>query len=173
MPQKLYTIAEINVMSPEQFVRVMGPVFENSPWIAAQGVELRRCGNLTTLHQGLCEIVLKSPPEKQIGLIQAHPDLVGPAALQGELTEESSLEQQSAGLGELTRDEIELFQKSNDAYRSKFGFPFVICARLNKKKAILKRFAVRLQNRREKEIKTALEEILKIALLRLQNLVES
>jgi 2-oxo-4-hydroxy-4-carboxy--5-ureidoimidazoline (OHCU) decarboxylase len=46
----------------------------------------------------------------------------------------------------------------------------VICARLNKKKAILSGFGLRLKNSRESEIKTALDEIFKIARLRLQDI---
>ena len=108
---------------------------------------------------------------RQVQLIQAHPDLVGRAALAGTLTPESNREQASAGLGQLTPEEIALFQNNNQAYREKFGFPFVICARLNKKEAILKGFETRLKNNREQEIKAALEEIGKIARLRLLDLV--
>jgi len=67
---------------------------------------------------------------------------------------------------------IERFQKYNACYRERFGFPFVICARLNKKKAILDALPVRLQNSREQEIEAALREIFKIAELRLKDLVE-
>ena len=74
-------------------------------------------------------------------------------------------------MDKLTEREILAFQLSNDLYREKFGFPFVICARLNKKEAILKAFPVRLQNSREQEIRTALEEIYKIAYFRLQDIV--
>jgi 2-oxo-4-hydroxy-4-carboxy-5-ureidoimidazoline decarboxylase len=48
----------------------------------------------------------------------------------------------------------------------------VICARLNKKEAILSGFSVRLKSTREQEIQAALEEIFKIARLRLEDIVE-
>jgi 2-oxo-4-hydroxy-4-carboxy--5-ureidoimidazoline (OHCU) decarboxylase len=70
----------------------------------------------------------------------------------------------------LSPEEIGLFQQNNAAYQAKFGFPFVICARLNNKEAILNGFKVRLQNSREQEIRTALDEIGKIAALRLKDL---
>ena len=161
----------MNAMSPEQFVRIFGRVFEHSSWIAEKGVAFRPFANLEALHRALCEIVLTASEEKQISLIQAHPDLVGRAALQGTLTPESTREQASAGLGRLTQDEIESFQNFNARYREKFGFPFVVCARLNKKEAILAAFGVRLKNQRDVEIKTALEEIFKIASIRLQEMV--
>ena len=164
------TISEINRMTAKEFVRTIGPVFEHSPWIAEKAVTLRPFADLDILHRTLCKIVSTSAQEEQLALIQAHPDLVGRAAWQGTLTAESTREQTSAGLGQLAHEEIESFQKFNTAYREKFGFPFVICARLNKKEAILSGFQVRLKNSRETEIKTALEEIFKIARLRLQDL---
>ena len=89
----------------------------------------------------------------------------------GTLSSASTSEQASAGLDRLTAEEIALFQKYNNQYREKFGFPFVICARLNKKEAILGGFVLRLNNSREAEIQTALEEIFKIAWLRLSDVL--
>ena len=56
-------------------------------------------------------------------------------------------------------------------YREKFGFPFVICARQNRKEAILEAFPRRLANSRETELATALDEVFKIAQLRLADAV--
>src|SRR6266446_6078709 len=159
---------QLNSLSHEEFVRIIGPVFEHSPWIAEVTWPQRPFFSLETLHRALCDTVRNASEEKQLSLIRAHPDLVGRAALAGTLTPESTREQASAGLGALTPEEIAAFQKSNAAYRERFGFPFVICARLNKKEAILSGFRVRLSNSREQEIETALEEIFKIARLRLQ-----
>jgi len=114
--------------------------------------------------------VREAPQERQLALIRAHPDLVGRTALAGTLTRESTGEQASAGLNALSPAEIALFQKQNAAYREKFSFPFVICARLNKKDAILAGFERRLQNSPEQEILAALGEIFKIAELRLRDL---
>jgi 2-oxo-4-hydroxy-4-carboxy-5-ureidoimidazoline decarboxylase len=121
----------------------------------------------------LCEIVRNAAGEKQLALIRAHPDLVGRLALAGALTEESTREQSGAGLDKLTPREVGLFQSNNAAYKTRFGFPFVICARLNKKDAILNGFKVRLQNSREQEIAAALTEIFKIAELRLRDLTQA
>jgi 2-oxo-4-hydroxy-4-carboxy-5-ureidoimidazoline decarboxylase len=167
------TLAQFNLISRDDFVRIVGPVFERSPWIAEATWPKRPFGSLEQLHQALCRTVAIAGEEKQVKLIQAHPDLVGRTALAGTLTPESNQEQASAGLGRLGKEEIALFQKNNQAYREKFGFPFVICARLNKKEAILKGFEVRLKNTRGQEIKAALEEIGKIAWLRLQDIVDA
>ena len=152
-------------------MRLIGPVFEDSPWIADQAWSRRPFADLAALHNSLCETVRRAGGEKQLALIQAHPDLVGRAALAGALTSASTSEQASAGLNKLTSEEIADFQKFNRAYRDRFGFPFVICARLNKKEAILKAFPRRLRHSREQELQTALEEIYKIAYLRLKDIV--
>ena len=165
------TISQLNQLGQTEFVRVVGPVFEHSPWIAETTFAKKPFADLENLHRALCETVKNSSEEKQLALIRAHPDLVGKIALAGQLTKESTNEQASAGLDKLSPEEIELFQKQNTAYKDKSGFPFVICARLNKKKAILAGFETRLKNSREREIKTALEEIFKIAELRLRDLI--
>jgi OHCU decarboxylase len=165
------TISQLNQAGPAEFVRVVGPVFEHSPWIAEATRLKKPFADLAQLHRALCETVRDSGEEKQLALICAHPDLMGRAAPAGTLTPESAGEQASAGLKKLSPEEIDLFQKQNAAYQNKFGFPFVICARLNKKAAILAGFKRRLKNSRNQEIKTALEEIYKIARLRLRDLI--
>ena len=165
------TISQLNQFDRAEFVRVVGPVFEHSPWIAEITFGKRPFADLENLHRALCKTVEKSGEERQLALIRAHPDLVGKFALAGQLTKESTNEQAGAGLNKLSPEEIGLFQKQNATYKNKFGFPFVICARLNKKDAILAGFEMRLKNSREQEIKTALEEIFKIAELRLRDLV--
>lgn len=158
-------------MPRDEFVRLVGTVFEHSPWIAEATLPKRPFASLEALHAELCRAVAAAGVEKQLALIRAHPDLAGRAALPGTLTPESTDEQGSAGLDRLSPEEMALFRKYNAAYREKFGFPFVICARLNKKEAILRGFEVRLKNTPEQEIKTALEEISKIATFRLRDIV--
>lgn len=158
-------------MEQAEFVRMVGPVFEHSPWIVEAAWERKPFANGANLHAVLCEVVKNSGEAKQLALIRVHPDLVGRAALAGTLTRESTGEQASAGLNQLSPEEIRLFQEHNAAYKGKFDFPFVICARLNKKEAILSGFERRIKNTREQEVKTALEEIFKIAELRLRDLI--
>jgi len=166
-----FSINELNGLGQSEFVRVIGPVFERSPWIAEHTFAQRPFAGLESLHRTLCETVKNSGGEKQLALIRAHPDLVGKLALAGKLTTESTNEQASAGLDKLSPEEISLFEKQNAAYKNKFGFPFIICARLNKKEAILRGFESRLKNSREQEIQAAVTEIFKIAELRLHDLI--
>src|SRR5204863_6595690 len=127
----------------------------------------RPFADLHSLHAALCETVRRAPQDEKVTLIHSHPDLVGRLAREGKLTRESSSEQAAAGLTQLSDSEIQQFEHYNAAYREKFGFPFVICARENKKEAILSDFPVRLAHSREQEIDKALEEVFKIARLRL------
>ncbi len=167
----MISLAQLNALTPEAFVNVVGPVFEHSPWIAEMTWKRRPFDTREELHRELCMTIFHAAGEQQVALIRAHPDLVGRAAVSGTLTKASAGEQVSAGLDRLTPAEIEAFQKFNAEYHAKFGFPFVICARLNKKEAILKGFEQRLRNTRDQEIKIALVEIAKIAWLRLCDLV--
>jgi 2-oxo-4-hydroxy-4-carboxy-5-ureidoimidazoline decarboxylase len=167
------TISQLNQLGQAAFIRVVGPVFEHSPWIAEAAWLEKPFASLAQLHNVLCKIVRNSGEEIRLALIRSHPDLVGRAALAGTLTRESNSEQAGAGLNRLSPEEVDSFQKQNAAYKNKFGFAFVICARLNKKDTILAGFEHRLKNSREEEIKTALEEIFKIAELRLRDLISN
>jgi 2-oxo-4-hydroxy-4-carboxy-5-ureidoimidazoline decarboxylase len=161
-------VNDLNTLGRDEFTRALAPVFEDSPWVAERTADKRPLVDRVELHAALCETVMKASNDEKLSLIRAHPDLVG----RDLLTPESKSEQAHAGLGSLSPDEIERFREYNARYRERFGFPFVICARRNKKKAILDAFPVRLQNSREQEIETALREIFKIADLRLKDLVE-
>lgn len=161
-------LADLNAMDRLEFVRVVGPVFEHSPWVAARTEAQRPFSSREKLHAALIRTVEKASADEKLCLIRAHPDLIG----EGELTPASKSEQASAGLHGATAEEARQFRDYNRAYRQRFGFPFVICARLNKKEAIARAFPVRLRNTREEEIEIALEEISKIAELRLKDLIE-
>jgi OHCU decarboxylase len=161
------SLANLNEAAEKEFIAVCGPLFEHSPWIAQRTWPRRPFADLDDLHRALCDTMYAASIDEQVKLIASHPDLVGRLAREGRLTRESSSEQAAAGLTALTDDEIAAFDRYNAAYRDRFGFPFVICARENKKDAILAAFPVRLRNSREQEITTALGEIAKIAKLRL------
>ena len=161
-------LAQLNAVPPEEFTRVVGPVFEHSPWVAERSAGKRPFASREALHAAMCETVRGAAEDEQVALIRAHPDLVGRAVL----TSESQSEQASAELGNLAAEEVQLFEKYNAEYKARFGFPFVICARLNKKEAILDAFPQRLKQSRENEIATALAEIYKIAQLRLRDLIQ-
>jgi len=167
------TIDEVNDLRRDAFVARFGGVFEHSPWVAERAYPARPWADLRALHGSLCRVVADASPEDQLSLIRSHPDLVGRAALAGTLTRESTGEQLAAGLdpNALTAGEVDAFARANEAYTLKFGFPFIICARENKKAAILAGFQRRLTHDRATEIATALGEIERIAWYRMADLV--
>jgi len=164
-------LAELNSGSSKQFVAAVGGVFEHSPWIAEAAWVRRPFGSVADLHEKMCAMVAAAPAAKQLELVRAHPDLVGRLAREGRLTRESNAEQSAAGLDRLGEQEVAAFERDNAAYREKFGFPFVICARQNRKEAILAAFKTRLGNSPAQELATALAEIYQIARLRLADAV--
>jgi 2-oxo-4-hydroxy-4-carboxy-5-ureidoimidazoline decarboxylase len=161
-------LAELNALDGAEFTRVVGPIFEHSPWVAARTAAQRPFQSREALQAALMATVTNASDDEKLSLIRAHPDLIGDA----HLTAASQAEQATAGLQNATVEEATQFREYNRLYRERFGFPFVICARLNKKEAIARAFPVRLRNSRDQEIETALQEISKIADLRLQDLIE-
>src|SRR5205823_4679812 len=71
----------------------------------------------------------RAPAETQLALIKAHPDLANKTQRAAGLTAESTAEQDSVGLDRLSDAEYEAFERVNNAYRSKFGFPYIGCVR--------------------------------------------
>ena len=162
---------EVNAMSETDFTAHFGPLFEHSPWVARETWPLRPFTSRGDLLDKLVGILRRAPIDMQVKVIEEHPDLAGRLAREGGLTADSTHEQASAGLDRLTPEEIRQFASYNDQYKAKFGFPFVICARLNDKRTILVAFQRRLNLSRDAEIQTALDEIEKIAALRLAPLI--
>lgn len=162
-------ISRINALDRPRFVARLGPLFEGSPWVAERAWRSRPFAGREALHATLCAEVRLADRAEQLALIRAHPDLVGRAALAGTLTRESTAEQRTAGLDpdSLSPAEIHAFAELNGRYQARFGFPFVICARENKKASILAGLRARLENDAETEIATALAEIDRIAWHRL------
>lgn len=165
------TLGELNGLSREEALTRCRGFFEDSPWIVEQALRERPFARLADFHAACMRIVAEAGEEAQVALIRAHPDLVGRLAREGRLGAESTSEQAAAGLTELTRAEADTFERYNAAYRERFGFPFVICARKNRKDAILEAFPGRLENDREREIDTALEQIGEIAWLRMTDVI--
>lgn len=167
-------LLDLNRLSTEDAVALLGGVFEHSPWIVAETWPRGPFDSLDALHAALVATVEGATVDQQLTLIRAHPDLVGRAARAGTLTRESTAEQRAAGLGpdDLTPDDIGRFTRYNDEYTTRFGFPFVICARENKRASILAGFEARLLNDAETERATALREIARIAWHRLTDLID-
>jgi OHCU decarboxylase len=150
----------------ETFVATYGPLFEHSPWVAEDAYAKGPFADDDEVYDALRDAMYEAPRERQLALIRAHPDI----AARAKMTEESEREQAGAGLDRLGPDEYEAFMRANSAYRERFGMPFVICVGEHDKTSILAAAEARAQNEPEQELRTALEEVAKIARLRLERM---
>ena len=164
---------KLNAGSEDDFVRGLGDIFEHTPGIARAVYAKRPFGSLSALYEAMQGAVRGQSREQQIKLLQAHPDLAGKAARAGTLTSDSRAEQASAGLDQLSEAEYDRFHQLNDAYRKKFGIPFIVCVRRHGRDSILREFDRRLGNDAATEEKAALDEVLRIAALRLDQRVSA
>jgi 2-oxo-4-hydroxy-4-carboxy-5-ureidoimidazoline decarboxylase len=168
--QKLF---DLNACSKSDFVAALANIFEYSPWIAERAAAARPFAGVTALFAAMKAAVDRAPSELRLALIEAHPDLANKMQRAAGLTVESNAEQNSVGLDRLSDAEYAAFERANDAYRSKFGFPYIVCVRRQTKDSILRDFERRLPNDASTEMQTSIEEICRIAALRLDQLVAS
>ncbi|MGO9047869.1 MAG: 2-oxo-4-hydroxy-4-carboxy-5-ureidoimidazoline decarboxylase [Xanthobacteraceae bacterium] len=161
----------LNAADRSTFLAAIGEVMELAPWVADEAYAKRPFGSLAALYQTMTDAVRNAGDARQRALILGHPDLAGKAAREGKLTADSTAEQAAAGLDRLSDEEFAAFHRLNDAYRTKFGMPFIVCVRRHGKESILRQFARRLTNDAATERQTALAEIFRIAALRLDQKV--
>ena len=155
-------------MDTHDFISRYGGVYEHSPWVAEQAASVAAgIDDPQRIAEIMADCVDNADVERQLELIRAHPDLADRAQAEGKLTADSTAEQASAGLDRCSKVEYERFSALNDAYKEKFGFPFVMAVRDSSCNEILEVFSRRLQNDYDEEFETALAEIHKIARLRL------
>jgi 2-oxo-4-hydroxy-4-carboxy-5-ureidoimidazoline decarboxylase len=169
----LNRLSDLNICSKDDFVAALANVFEYSPWIAEQTAALRPFAGVNALFAAMRSVVDRAPEELLIALIRAHPDLANKTQRAAGLTAESNAEQNSAGLDRLSDAEFVAFERVNNAYRAKFGFPYVLCVRRHTRDSILRDFERRLPNDAKAEVQTSIGEICRIASLRLDQLVAS
>ena len=166
-------------MSPRElsrtaFVDRFGGVFEHSPWVAQAAFDAGldgACDTASGLHALMSRAMMAGSDEQKLALIMAHPDLAGRLARAGRLTAESTKEQASAGLDQLTDEERARFTELNDAYKARFGFPFIMAVKGRSKGEIMDAFERRIAHDRDQEFSTALSAISRIALLRLGDML--
>jgi 2-oxo-4-hydroxy-4-carboxy-5-ureidoimidazoline decarboxylase len=164
---------ELASLERTRFVELFGGVFEHAPWVAEQAFDAGPFHGVEALHGAMVEAMRRAPRERQLALIRAHPDLAGRAAVRGELTAASCAEQTSAGLDQCTKAEFERFRELNESYQQKIRFPFILAVKGRSRAEILAAFEQRLGNPPEAEFEEALNQIARIARLRLDDLIQS
>lgn len=166
-------LSDLNTASKDDFVKALGNIFEYSPWIAEQTAAARPFAGVKALFAAMKDVVDRAPAEQRLALIKLHPDLANKTQRAAGLTDESSSEQNSAGLDRLSDAEYEAFERVNNAYGAKFGFPYIVCVRRHSRDSVLRDFERRLPNDATAEMQFAIGEISRIAALRLDHLVTS
>jgi len=158
------------------FIEAYGGIYEHSPWVAAAIFDAglgAADDNAGILAGRMAQIVDSADGDAKMTLLRAHPELAGRLAVAGELTVESTAEQASAGLDRCTPEEFTEFHALNERYNARFGFPFIIAVRGLSRQDILGAFRVRVDNDRETEFATALQQVHRIARLRLEAMVRN
>ena len=167
-------LEQLNRASSTEFVALLDGVYEHSPWIAERAAPQAPFASLAALKAALARVVREASLDEQLGLICAHPELAGKAAIAGELTVESTNEQSKAGLTACTPEEFAKLQQLNASYNARFGFPFILAVRGPRgvgltRQEIINTFERRLRAHPEVERAECLRQIHRIAEIRLND----
>src|ERR1700710_1717923 len=155
-------LSELNAFSKDDFVAALANIFEYSPWIAEQAAAARPFSGVKALLAAMKDAVDRAPAEQRMTLIKAHPDLANKTQRAAGLTAESTTEQNSLGLDRLSDAEFEAFERVNNAYRTKFDIPYIVCVRRHTKDSVLRDFERRLPHATRTEAQKSIEEICRI-----------
>ena len=153
------------------FIGAYGGIYEHSPWVAAAVFDAGLGAGddeARALAGRMARVVDAADDAAKLALLRAHPELAGRLAASGELTAESTAEQASAGLDRCTPEEFAEFHTLNEQYNARFGFPFIVAVRGLSRQDILSAFRERAGNDPETEFATALQQVHRIARLRLE-----
>jgi 2-oxo-4-hydroxy-4-carboxy-5-ureidoimidazoline decarboxylase len=157
----------LNSAPHDEFVRVLGGIFERSAWVADRAAATRPFRDVDALHGAMVAVVERASRADQIGLLRAHPELAGREAREGGMTDSSVSEQASAGLHALTAEEVAHMNRLNAQYRERFGFPCIIAVRNHTKQSIFAEMERRLGNDADVELGENLRQIYAITRMRL------
>jgi 2-oxo-4-hydroxy-4-carboxy-5-ureidoimidazoline decarboxylase len=161
------TIAELNAYDRPEFVRTLGWIFEDSPWVAERAWDRRPFASLDELHGAMTRVVAGATEGEQLALLRAHPDL----GTRGRVSDASTGEQRGAGLDRLTADEFVRLERLNTDYRTRFGFPFLYAVKDSTRHDVLDALAARGMRPRAEEFAEALQQVYKIARFRLEGVI--
>lgn len=162
-------IGKLNAADSEWCVKKLDGIFEHAPWIVRQAMNRRPFNSKDALFQAMKAIVLSATVKQKEQLILAHPRLGGT----GKMTALSGREQQQAGFHHMEKNESAAFAALNMAYERRFGFPFIMAIRGRSRQEINRAIHKRMNNSRQDEFNTAIDEIIKIARFRFDDLMAS
>ena len=159
-------------MEEKKIINLLKGIYEHSAWVPEKLLS-ENISDIKTkkeLELIMKKIVDNSTEKKKLNLIKAHPELGKKLKKKEKLTKFSKEEQKSAGLDQCTDEEFEILTNLNNTYRSKFEFPFILAVKGLNKNQIIDNMKKRVNNSKSEEFKTAINEIHKIAQLRIKDL---
>lgn len=163
------TLPDINAMPEAAFVDAFGDVAEHSPWVARGASFARPYKSRDDMILAFEAALRSASSAAQLSLIRFHPDL----ATKAKLTEDSTREQQGAGLASLTAEEFARFTDLNTRYRQHFGFPFIFAVKGATKQQIIASFEQRINNDKQTEFEMALTQVMRIFRFRIEDRVNA
>ena len=161
------TLDELNALPPEGFVQALSGVFEHAGWVAADAAGRRPFPTVAALHAALMDAVTAAPEADRLRFLNGHPEL---GADKVDLTAESRAEQAALGLD--GADAAAGMPALNEAYRARFGVPFIVCVRRHTPANVLRVLDRRLRSTPDAEHAAALAEVGFITRLRLLDRVD-
>ena len=164
-------LEQLNTCPPEAFCAALADLWEHAPWVAQGVVGQRPFATADALHTAMVDVVAALDEPTRVAFYAGHPELAGDDARRGLMTEASVAEQGTLALAQLGADEAARWNALNQAYRARFGFPFILCIRRHTRASALQAFEQRLQHDRSTELAVALGEIAAITRLRLDRLL--
>ena len=159
---------DLNTLTKSEFITIFGSIFEKSEWIAKETFDLKPFKNSKDLVDKMINIYDSSSVDKILEILNLHPKL----AIEKKLSSFSSKEQTGAELNKCSKEELLEFNKLNFDYEKKFKFPFIIAVKGKNKDQILENFKIRIKNNYEEEFQEAKKQVTKIALFRLNEILE-
>lgn len=165
------SLKKLNTCTPGAFCATLADIWEHAPWVAHGVVGQRPFATVEALHKAMVDVVARKDEPTLVAFYAGHPELAGEDARRGTMTDASIEEQGTLSLAGLGTHEAERWSALNRAYRTRFGFPFILCIRRHTRASALQAFEQRLEHDRATELATTLAEIAAITRLRLDRLV--
>ena len=159
-------------MEGKKIINLLKGIYEHSAWVPEKllSENISEIKTKEELELMMKKIVDNSTETEKLNLIKAHPELGKKLQKKEKLTKFSKEEQKSAGLDQCSDEEFEVLTNLNNTYRSKFEFPFILAVKGLNKNQIIDNMKKRVNNRKSVEFETAINEIHKIAQLRIKDL---
>ena len=165
----MITLDALNQASEAEFVAALDGVFEHAPSIAALTSRRRPFATVAALHEALMQTVRGTPDAAVRAFLGGHPELSADKLPAG-LTAESQTEQGGLGMG--TAAGAAELPALNQAYRERYGIPFIICVARHTAEDVLRCLRNRLERDAADPVAAALQEVGHITRLRLLLRVE-